>query len=361
MGQRYLAGGGTMIQLNCNADSLMGHIVAQHARYREWAHFYKDTASQHSIEIDPAGIPCHWYGNDQQINQDPSPVIGIDMITEGVPEALGNFKNYDKTKKYVFFANGRWDKNTYDFGFDYEVCQYSYFLYDYTTMMASPWHMNYYVDKNYQYTDVKPNLFCSLIGVQRPARDYLVDHITQNVVDKNYVLNYHGQELAASARSLDLLYDFDQYNSYVPFDSTELYGISNSIPVDLYNSSRFNLVVESCIDLVDEFHLTEKTIKPLAVGMPFVVFSTPGFLENLRKIGFKTFDSLWSEHYDTIVDFGQRVQAVTDLINDLKHFDWTGNQEKLKAITDHNKINLMYNSSTMISELLEIERILSEI
>lgn len=350
-----------MIKLNCNPDSILGHIVAQHTRYREWAHFYKDTASQQSIVIDPAGIPCYWYGNDQQINADTSPVIGIDMLTEGVPEAIANFKNYDKTKKYLFFANGTWNKDTYNFGFEYEVCQYSYFLYDYTTMMASPWHMNYYVDKNYKYNNNKENLFCSLIGVQRPARDYLVDYFTQNITNKNYILNYYGKEYGVSARPLDLNYDFNNYNSYIPIDSTDLYGISNSMPADVYNSSRFNLVVESCIDLVDEFHLTEKIVKPIAMGMPFVVVSTPGFLANLRQIGFKTFDSLWSEEYDTIIDFKSRVTTITKLVNELADFDWAGNMDKLQAITNYNKINLMYNSKTMIDELLKIESILSEI
>jgi hypothetical protein len=64
-------------------------------------------------------------------------------------------------------------------------------------------------------------------------------------------------------------------------------------------------------------HLTEKTFKPICLRMPFVMVSTQGSLEYLRRYGFQTFDHLWSEDYDTMNDH-DRLIAVADL---LKHLD----------------------------------------
>jgi hypothetical protein len=64
-------------------------------------------------------------------------------------------------------------------------------------------------------------------------------------------------------------------------------------------------------------HLTEKTFKPICLQMPFVMVSTKGSLEYLRRYGFQTFDQLWSEEYDSMDD-DIRLTAVAEL---LKHLD----------------------------------------
>ena len=42
----------------------------------------------------------------------------------------------------------------------------------------------------------------------------------------------------------------------------------------------------------------EKTGRPIIAKTPFIAFAGCGFLNNLKKIGFKTFDKWWSEEYD---------------------------------------------------------------
>jgi len=42
----------------------------------------------------------------------------------------------------------------------------------------------------------------------------------------------------------------------------------------------------------------EKTGRPIIAKTPFIAYAGKGFLENLKKIGFKTFDKWWSEGYD---------------------------------------------------------------
>lgn len=88
--------------------------------------------------------------------------------------------------------------------------------------------------------------------------------------------------------------------------------------------SLFDEAADSLLYLVTEtvadghrHHLTEKTFKPIAMGMPFVLVATQGSLEYLRSYGFKTFGHLWDESYDTISDPHQRIQAVAGLLKNL--------------------------------------------
>ena len=94
----------------------------------------------------------------------------------------------------------------------------------------------------------------------------------------------------------------------------------------------FDLCAESMIYHVSETvffgrrqHLTEKTFKPIALGMPFVLSAPQGSLAYLRQYGFKTFDSVWDESYDQAVDDNLRVLRLSNL---LKKLDEQTEQEK---------------------------------
>jgi hypothetical protein len=88
--------------------------------------------------------------------------------------------------------------------------------------------------------------------------------------------------------------------------------------------SLFDQAADSLLYLVTEtvadgrrHHITEKTFKPIAMGMPFVLVATQGSLEYLRSYGFKTFGHIWDESYDTIADPHERIQAVASLLKTL--------------------------------------------
>jgi hypothetical protein len=62
---------------------------------------------------------------------------------------------------------------------------------------------------------------------------------------------------------------------------------------------------------------TEKTFKPIAMGMPFVIVSTHGSLQYLKRYGFKTFDSVWDEGYDLEPDDDLRIEKIAQLVKSL--------------------------------------------
>lgn len=64
-------------------------------------------------------------------------------------------------------------------------------------------------------------------------------------------------------------------------------------------------------------HITEKTFKAIALGMPFVLVAPAGSLRYLREYGFKTFDSVWDESYDNEADDILRIEKVCKLLSDI--------------------------------------------
>ena len=95
---------------------------------------------------------------------------------------------------------------------------------------------------------------------------------------------------------------------------------------------QFDLCAESMIYHVSETvffgrrqHLTEKTFKPIALGMPFVLSAPAGSLKYLKSYGFKTFDTIWNEDYDDMIHDTPRILRLTSL---LKKLDSQTEQEK---------------------------------
>ena len=76
-----------------------------------------------------------------------------------------------------------------------------------------------------------------------------------------------------------------------------------------YNKCGLEIVLETLFDDT-RWHLTEKTIRPIACGRPFILMATPGSLEYLRSYGFETFNDCIDETYDTIQDPTDRLRAV---------------------------------------------------
>ena len=109
--------------------------------------------------------------------------------------------------------------------------------------------------------------------------------------------------------------------------------------------SLFDECAESMLYLITEtvatgrrHHLTEKTFKPIALGMPFVIVGTKGSLEYLRSYGFKTFGDFWDESYDQAQD-DVRIERIASLLRSLDELPATGKQDLFDMATpiiEHN-------------------------
>lgn len=80
-----------------------------------------------------------------------------------------------------------------------------------------------------------------------------------------------------------------------------------------YNECAIDVVLETLFDDC-RHHLTEKILRPIACGKPFILVSTPNSLEYLKNYGFNTFSTVIDESYDSIQDPIERLLAITDLM-----------------------------------------------
>jgi hypothetical protein len=88
-------------------------------------------------------------------------------------------------------------------------------------------------------------------------------------------------------------------------------------------------VVTETVFYYDKLHLTEKIFKPIVSKQPFMLLASPGNLAYLKSYGFKTFEGIIDESYDSIQDPWARINAV---VTELKKFCGLSESEKLNVI-----------------------------
>lgn len=120
-------------------------------------------------------------------------------------------------------------------------------------------------------------------------------------------------------------------------------SLSQIIPISIYNKTAFSAVAETCYN--DDFSFfTEKTSKPIIAKRLFVMFAGRNYLSNLRKLGFKTFDTIIDESYD------DEDNATLRWTKAWEQMVWLSNQpqsfilQKVKPIVEHN-FQVMMNSN----------------
>jgi hypothetical protein len=76
-----------------------------------------------------------------------------------------------------------------------------------------------------------------------------------------------------------------------------------------YAQTGMEIVLETLFN-DSRWHLTEKALRPIACGKPFMLVATAGSLEYLRSYGFETFGDYIDESYDLETDPVARLTAV---------------------------------------------------
>jgi hypothetical protein len=110
------------------------------------------------------------------------------------------------------------------------------------------------------------------------------------------------------------------------------------------------------------WHLTEKTFKPIALGMPFVIVGTRGSLEYLRSYGFRTFGDVWDESYDD-ADDDVRIEKIANLLKELDDLSVDQKQkifESAHIVIEHNW-NHFYNGGFEAVLWAELQEMLNGI
>lgn len=93
------------------------------------------------------------------------------------------------------------------------------------------------------------------------------------------------------------------------------YEYDDDNAIDLYKHIFVDIVSEGQVS-GRTFFPTEKTIRPMWLMKPFIVYASCNYLAYLRQMGFRTFSDFWSEDYDGY-EGRERFLRILDLIDDL--------------------------------------------
>lgn len=168
------------------------------------------------------------------------------------------------------------------------------------------------------------------------------------------------------------LWELTQLWQYDPAGLEKFSQIQNKLPIfhpevtqytpgatltDGFVAQTKNVYQNFLIDIVAEtfttgncFFLTEKTIRPMLLKKPFIVFGPKDHLLYLRQMGFRTFADFWDESYDGFSG-EDRYQQILKLIDQLSVSSYDQLESMYWDMTyslDHNYNLLMsqsYNKS----------------
>jgi len=210
-------------------------------------------------------------------------------------------------------------------------------------LSATPIEMNKYLGDLDLYKTNNPTkeFICLNRRVHKHKFDFLKKLWKRGLLDKTnwtWVCNYINLKDYEEDEFVKYLkIDINSFNSFQLQDDV-MYGTKldkadeflYTINPIWYYESKVNLIVES--NSFDRpIHLTEKTFKPIFLGVPFVIFASKGHLDKLKEFGFDVFESVIGKYdctnEDSVIDAGIRLSK-------------TYNSDSVIRICQHNKLNL---------------------
>jgi len=154
-----------------------------------------------------------------------------------------------------------------------------------------------------------------------------------------YFMDNHAEALALlSSVEEEMITSFPE----LYLDSNDL--VTNKALLDastnyLYNETYFSVVTETLFFITERpgdygRFLSEKTFKPVAMKHPFIIVSTPRFLEKFNELGYKSFSPWIDESYDLENDDATRMMMIIREIERLVNLSAAELEEFLIAMRD---------------------------
>lgn len=196
-------------------------------------------------------------------------------------------------------------------------------------------------------TFMSPN---RIIGGERDHRVLFLYHIIKSKLFENHVsaprvCPVENQDIVSIAKRYDNMYpDIEQVLNSA--DLPRLYSGESTQQMTSCWLGNFDEAMDSLIYVPTETvyfgrrtHITEKTFKAIALGMPFIMVAAAGSLEYLRSYGFRTFGDIWDESYDNETDDFARLTQLCKLLSDI---DQSSPREK-QQIFNHARSAVEHN------------------
>jgi len=327
------------------------------------------------ISNTPSNIPFKFLGYCLAFDQEPIDTFSIMMESSSNKSKLNFLSNItDNTSRniasdYFEYQNAISDPNEYISKFassmhipmvchselnsnainDLSTLNFIPIYYWYHAIISLYWFQSYELLKiNYTRTNKKFGLYARDASGTRKYRLSLLSSLHK--IKQNVSFNLL-EPLASQISDKSIWHDRLLTNSSINSDS------SASIEwEDIYNFD-IHIIAETLFD-TEKIHLTEKCFKPIIMGQPFIMFAGPLSLQYMRKYGFKTFNDIWDESYDSEMDNSIRFNKIINLIytiNNLSSQQYNSIMNKAKKICEYNKIHFYSTSfkNKIINELHE--------
>jgi hypothetical protein len=191
----------------------------------------------------------------------------------------------------------------------------------------------------------KKSFFC-LMNKNRPHRNILIKTLYEkNLLNKGKVV-YHKCNIDEIKNFLHQQIQFEDLKN---FNESDINWNDNQITKD-YLEYNLEIIAETSAD----YHfITEKTVRPLSTGMPFLVISSQYYLKFLKECGFETYSNFLDESYDNEYDINSRVHKVTNVLLDINEKDLLNLYEKTSLIREHNLEQLFFISNSYNQKYIE--------
>ena len=186
--------------------------------------------------------------------------------------------------------------------------------------------------KDMPFTHNKTKSFLMQIGDAKDSRIRLYDALKQKDLLKNAVYSFleYGKALEGP---------FGNYDPNVPPFPQRAYR------PEWYNDTHFTVVPEAMNEIIDgrnDCFITEKTMKPIMYGHPFIILGDKGTYSMLRSWGFYTFPELFGESFEMNSDLDKKIERMCELIDEYRpqdvadkivhNFDRFWNRDKVEAL-----------------------------
>ena len=194
----------------------------------------------------------------------------------------------------------------------------------------------------------KPRTVDALLGRKKLHRDLIFDNINKNSNVVSYLDSSTGitpEDFKDNTKWIWETYGME-VGQHVEWtvDKVRYFGhslsLSQVVPIDVYNKTAYSVVAETNWNNLYSFY-TEKTVKPILGRRLFLLASGQYALQNLRKLGFRTFENAIDESYDREVGLVERCKMITEQIRYLESQAQDDILEKIRPICEHNYGHMM--------------------
>lgn len=228
----------------------------------------------------------------------------------------------------------------------------------------------------------KPYKFLFLNGLARTHRKYmwqrfrqlgLLDQALWTMLDSRPVrwgemqLIENGVDLFSEITPIQHLpskYEYSQYqDTLLTVDPSDRKFVKHDLfkntwgevylQAEPYRDTYFSVVTETVFGESSHSFRTEKIVKPLAMGHPWIAVANAGYYRDLRNLGFQTFSHVIDESFDQIDSPMDRAERIISVVKDLCQQDLASFLDSCYNVCKYNQQHLIELCSQIRSEFPE--------